>query len=91
MIKIDVEGYEYHVFKGAAELLNKKDAPDVIFEFVDWAEEAAKGVDIGASQRILIEMGYRIYHFKGTGLMEEVKGIMQKGFFMLYATKKFNA
>jgi len=29
---------KYHVFKGALELLGGKDAPDILFEFVDWAE-----------------------------------------------------
>ena len=87
IIKIDVEGYEYHVFKGAIQLLVGKDAPDILFEFADWAEEQAKGINIGASQQILREMGYRIFYFKEKGEMEEVKEILQKGFFMLYATK----
>lgn len=89
LIKIDVEGYEYHVFKGASVLLGNEDAPDIIFEFVDWAEEAAKGAEIGSSQRILLEMGYKIFYF-GNQVTEEVAGILTKGFVMLYATKKFN-
>jgi FkbM family methyltransferase len=88
MVKIDVEGYEYHVFKGATALLGKPDAPDILFEFTDWTEEHAKGISIGASQQILREMGYRIFYFKEDGEMEEVKEILKKGFFMLYATKK---
>jgi FkbM family methyltransferase len=88
LVKIDVEGYEYHVFRGAVDLLGGADAPDVIFEFVDWAEEAAVGAYIGASQQILREMGYRVFYLKATGIMEEVNGILKRGFFMLFATKK---
>lgn len=88
LIKIDVEGYEWHAFKGAETLLGGAGAPDIIFEFVDWAEEAANGTTIGASQQFLRDMGYRIYYFKKSGTMEEVRGILKKGFFMLYATKK---
>jgi len=60
-IKIDVEGYEYHVFKGAETTLSRPDAPDILFEFVDWAEEKAAGIAIGDAQRILKSYGYRIF------------------------------
>jgi FkbM family methyltransferase len=90
IIKIDVEGYEYHVFKGAQKLLVREDAPDILFEFVDWAEENAKGIKIGDAQKILKIMGYRIYYFnKNKSKMKEVDDILEKGFFMLFATKKF--
>ncbi|HEX4374035.1 MAG TPA: FkbM family methyltransferase [Puia sp.] len=89
IIKIDVEGYEYHVFKGATELLRKEDAPDIVFEFVDWAEENAKDVAVGAAQKLLMDMGYRIYYFnKQTEQMKESVDVLKKGFFMLFATKK---
>jgi FkbM family methyltransferase len=88
LVKIDVEGYEYHVFRGASALLGRDDAPDIIFEFVDWAEAAAGSAGIGAAQRILREMGYRIFIFGENGVEEEVQGILEKGFLMLFATKK---
>ncbi|HLK28374.1 MAG TPA: FkbM family methyltransferase [Puia sp.] len=89
MIKIDVEGYEYHVFKGATELLSSEDSPDILFEFVDWAESKAKGIAVGDSQRILREMGYKLFYFdESLKDLKEVEGILTKGFFMLYATKK---
>ncbi len=91
MIKIDVEGYEYHAFKGATGLLGRPDAPDIIFEFVDWAEEAANGTPVGAAQELLKELGYSIYYFGKTGKMQEVPGILKKGFEMLLATKKKNS
>ena len=89
MIKIDVEGYEYHVFKGATELLSRQDAPDILFEFVDWAEDKARGINAGDSQRILKEMGYTLFYFKKSMKeLEAVNGILTKGFFMLFATKR---
>ena len=42
LIKVDVEGFEYFVFKGGEDALNKPDAPDILFEFVDWAERQSK-------------------------------------------------
>jgi FkbM family methyltransferase len=88
LIKIDVEGFEYQVFRGATALLGRNDAPDIIFEFVDWAEQAAEGVSVGAAQEILREMGYRIFYLKENGVQDEVNGILRQGFFMLFATKK---
>jgi FkbM family methyltransferase len=88
IIKIDVEGYEYHVFKGASELLARSVAPDIIFEFVDWAEEQAMDLKIGDSQRLLRDLGYQIYYFRGRGAMKEVDGILKSGYNMLYASKK---
>jgi len=86
-IKIDVEGFEFSVFKGAKELFTRNDAPDIIFEFVDWAESQASGNYVGSSQKILLDFGYKIYLFKANGEMEELKSILKKGFSMLYATK----
>ena len=39
LIKVDVEGFEYFVFKGGCVPLEKESAPDILFEFVDWAEK----------------------------------------------------
>jgi FkbM family methyltransferase len=92
IVKIDVEGYEYHVFKGAIELLSRADAPDILFEFADWAEENAKGVTVGSAQQILFDMGYRIFYFnKEKEKMVRLGEVIKKGFFMLFATKKQSA
>jgi len=68
LIKIDVEGFEYFVFKGAANLLQRPNAPVVIFEFVDWAEKRAMGLQAGDAQRLLMDMGYQLYEISGTRL-----------------------
>jgi FkbM family methyltransferase len=61
VIKIDVEGFEYFVFKGAEKLLGNMNAPIIIFEFVDWAEKRAMGIEPGAAQQYLIDMGFQLY------------------------------
>ena len=40
-VKVDVEGYEAHVFWEAGDLLGSASAPLVVFEFCDWAEGRA--------------------------------------------------
>jgi len=59
LIKVDVEGHEASVFKGARKLLEQK-SPIIIFEFCDWAEKRA-GFEVGESQRFLVCMGYRLW------------------------------
>ena len=89
-MKVDVEGYEYHVFKGAAGLLNPADAPDILFEFVDWAEERAQNIQKGDAQRILKQYGYRLFDINDNGIGSELKDVLTEGSYMLYATKKKN-
>jgi FkbM family methyltransferase len=89
MIKVDVEGYEYHVFKGAEALLSGYDAPDIFFEFVDWAEEQVKDISVGDAQQLLKSWGYRIYYFnENKKVLDEANVVIVKGACMLYATKK---
>jgi FkbM family methyltransferase len=87
-IKIDVEGYEYYVFKGGAETLTPSDAPDILFEFVDWAEERAH-VSKGKAQEILMSYGYKIYPVEGSHASgQAITAPVTKGSYMFYATKK---
>jgi FkbM family methyltransferase len=60
LIKIDVEGFELDVLKGASSLLNGKNPPLVVFEFCDWAETRSGG-DPGAAQRFLLDYGFQIW------------------------------
>ncbi len=86
-IKIDVEGFEWHAFAGGSSLLKASDAPDILFEFVDWAEDLA-GLKPGAAQQSLLDYGYRIFVFEKNALGQEVTAPLTKGANMLFATKK---
>jgi FkbM family methyltransferase len=57
VIKVDVEGFELGVFRGARRLLSMTPAPVVFFEFNDWAEANATSAP-GDAQRFLQELGY---------------------------------
>ena len=87
-IKIDIEGYEYYAFKGARELLLGPNAPDILFEFVDWAEELIKKIKEGDAQRLLLEYGYKLYTLSDTQKMQPLTAPITKGYAMIFATKR---
>jgi FkbM family methyltransferase len=59
-LKVDVEGLEAVVRRGAEQLL-RTFRPPVVFEFCDWAEERVTGTNRGDAQRVLLDLGYRIW------------------------------
>ena len=65
VIKVDVEGFEYFVFKGAQGLLGREHRPTVLFEFVDWAEGNANGLVPGSAQQHLLDLGYQLFVLEG--------------------------
>lgn len=85
-IKIDIEGFEYFAFKGAESLLSGPNAPDILFEFVDWAEKKA-GVETGQAQRLLLEKGYRLY-IPDKDQLRKIEKVITEGTEMLFASKK---
>jgi FkbM family methyltransferase len=85
MIKIDIEGFEYFAFKGGRKLLEPVDAPDIIFEFVDWAEEQTK-MEKGSAQLILQQFGYRLFLMEGKSLAP-LMNVRREGGAMIFATK----
>lgn len=87
IIKIDVEGHEYHVFQGAEMLLGRSDAPDILFEFEDWAEDAAK-LARGTAQTYLMKKGYALYKLGDGNRLYPISQPLTKGSTMLLATKK---
>jgi FkbM family methyltransferase len=87
IIKIDVEGHEYHVFEGAEMLLGRPDAPDIFFEFEDWAENAAK-LAPGTAQSYLLTKGYALYKVEDGNRLNALAQPLTKGSTMLLATKK---
>ena len=66
LIKIDVEGFELDVLKGASGLLSAKKPPLIMFEFCDWAETRSGG-DLGAAQRFLMDCGFQIWRASDYG------------------------
>ena len=85
-MKIDVEGFEANVLRGAQRLLTAG-SPIVLFEFCDWAEEQS-GNGVGETQRILMERGYRLWHLQDyvAGAQPLTKP-MTSGFAMLVAAR----
>jgi FkbM family methyltransferase len=62
VVKVDVEGFEAHVFQGAMELLHSPHRrPRIVFEFCDWAEERAFPGKRGWAQEILMQNSYRLW------------------------------
>jgi FkbM family methyltransferase len=90
VVKVDVEGFEYFVFKGCETMLNSKHSPKIVFEFVDWAEEQAMGLQAGAAQQFLIDSGYELYNIEKTGSFVKMDSILKKGGHNLYAAKNLN-
>jgi len=87
-IKIDIEGYEYFVFKGGSHTLKGDPAPDILFEFLGWAEGLVPGIQAGHAQALLLEYGYRLYSVEQGNKLKPVNGYLKKGEAMLFATKK---
>lgn len=87
-IKIDVEGYEYYAFKGAEKLLMRDDAPPILFEFADWAENLAKDRKAGDAQQFLKECGYNLFIFNEDKTLTPINEILAEGNYMLFAKKE---
>jgi FkbM family methyltransferase len=66
-VKVDVEGAEEAVFRGGREMLQRDDAPAVLFESAH-AHAAAFGSSCGAVKRLLHECGYDVYLHRGPTL-----------------------
>jgi hypothetical protein len=86
MIKIDIEGFEYFAFQGGKKLLQSQHAPDIILEFVFWAEEQAD-VEMGAAQRLLQEWGYNLFLMEGNKLIPLEAPLIEGGG-LIFASKK---
>jgi len=84
VVKIDVEGAELGVLRGAQHLLASKKPPVVIFEFADWAEARIPGQQPGDAQGTLFSSGYRLFQLSPSGgIGEELLAPMHHGATML--------
>ena len=86
LIKIDIEGFEYFAFQGGRQLLTSGAAPDIIFEFVSWAEEQTNMAK-GSAQKLLMEFGYTLYHLEDEKLIP-ISNIILDGGASIFATKR---
>jgi len=87
-IKIDIEGYEYFAFKGASKLLNRPQAPDILFEFLDWAEKLSGDAAPGDAQRLLLQFGYQLFKVDKKNRLTKMDTQQETGEAMIFATKK---
>jgi len=86
VIKIDVEGAEVGVLRGAQRLLASERPPTVVFEFADWAEARIPGQQPGDAQAFLLASGYRLFRLeRGGRIGEELLAPMRRGTAMLLA------
>ena len=69
-MKVDVEGYEAHVFLGANKLLRSPSKPPVLFESTGWAEERAFPGRRGWVEEILMDAGYELWTLAVSGHQE---------------------
>jgi len=63
-MKVDVEGFEVLVFKGARRLLEIGALDFIAFEFLDWAEQRVPGHRPGDAQRLLLELGFKLWRLE---------------------------
>jgi len=88
LIKIDVEGFESLAFKGGAALLGHQDSPDILFEFVYWAEQLALDGNIGRAQKLLMDYGYGVFLFDEGRIGRRIVEPLTEGSCMLFASKR---
>lgn len=88
VLKVDVEGHEAAVFRGAKELLVNSPAPAIIFEFCDWAEARFQGGYPGQAQEFLMSLGYSIWLLADHGYRgRPLKTPLTRGSAMLVAER----
>lgn len=86
VVKIDVEGAEARVLRGAPRLLSQGRPPVVILEFADWSEARISGQKPGDAQRELFACGYRLFHLDDEGRQRnELFAPMTSGYSMILA------
>jgi FkbM family methyltransferase len=89
LLKVDVEGAEALVFRGAADTLSVQHPPLIVFEFADWAETGWSGIEPGSAQRLLRDLGYDLWELNAyLAGARPLKEIMTSGTCMLVARRK---
>jgi len=90
VLKVDVEGFEAAVFRGAKQLLSGSAPPLVVFEFCDWAEARALHGQPGVAQRVLRDYGYTLWRMSDFARTEgtPLRSTLVKGYEMLVAARQ---
>jgi hypothetical protein len=73
-IKCDAEGAEYAVFRGAAAVLDRADAPIILYE-ADARSARAFGLDITCATRVLKDFsaaGYEIFWVRPSAMLRAI-------------------
>jgi FkbM family methyltransferase len=91
VLKIDVEGFEMTVLRGAARLLAKTPSPWVVFEFVDWAEGRDGAPTLGAAQQYLRDLNYDLWRLEDwRSGAKPLETILTEGSAMLVARRRMD-
>jgi len=69
VLKMDVQGWEYFVLKGAEKMIREKRIAHILFEFEWWAEKNAD-LELGAAQQFLLDQGYELQTLDGRKIDE---------------------
>lgn len=88
VLKVDVEGHEASVFRGAQRLLGSANPPLVVFEFCDWAESRFPNSYAGEAQEILMDLGYQLWTLSGYGATASLTKPITSGASMIVATHR---
>jgi FkbM family methyltransferase len=67
VVKLDIEGAELGALRGLARRLADRCVPNVIFEFMDWAEARITGQKPGDAQKYMLSHGYRLFRIAPDG------------------------
>ena len=73
---------------GGGMILSHENAPDILFEFLDWAENSALNTKAGDSQKLLMQMGYKLFNVDNISNPIMINEPLTKGYIMILATKK---
>jgi FkbM family methyltransferase len=88
LLKVDVEGFEADVFRGARRLLTSGRPPVIVFEFRDWAEERVPGGRPGDAQRLLMDWGFRVVRLADLEDGSSLSEPLTRGFETLVAMRE---
>jgi FkbM family methyltransferase len=87
MFKLDVEGWEWHVLRGAEQLLARKDAPMLQVEFAP-AYSEANGESIEMLRDEILRHGYTLFTLSDAGTLLPWNGTVEQLAGNLYAVKR---